>query len=121
MKKNYQEEILVEKGKIIRELPVNLSNIDSYVINSTSDVKKYLPSDYDINELKIEYSGLEELSYKNKENDKIGEILYYFDNELLTKQDVLLNQKINLNIIKLLKKYYLLVAAGLCLIISLSK
>lgn len=120
MKKNYQEEILVKKGKIIKELPVNLSNIDSYVINSTSDVKKYLPSDYDINKLKIEYSGLEELSYKNKENDKIGEILYYFDNELLTKQDVILNQKINLNIIKLLKKYYLLVAAGLCLIISLS-
>ena len=120
MKNNYKDEILVEKGKIIKELPVVLSNIDSYIVKSTDVVSKYLPSDYDINKLKIDYSGLEELSFKNDLNEKIGIISYYYNDELLAKQDVILNQEISINIIKVLKKYYLLVTAVLILIIGSS-
>ena len=117
MLKNYQDEILVQKGQAIKEIPVKLSNIDIYTITANQDVKKYLPSDYDINKLKIEYIGLEQLSFTNHKDDKIGEIDYYFDNELLIKEDVILNQKIKINLIKVLKEYYLLLIAFVLLVI----
>lgn len=120
MRNNYKEEILVEKNKLIKEIPVDLSDIDNYSIHTTQDIKKYLPSDYDKDKFKIEYDGLEELSYKNKLGDKIGTITYYFDSELLGQEDVILNQKIGLNIMKLLKKYYLVVITAVLLITIVS-
>ena len=64
-----------------------------------------------------EYIGLEQLNFTNHKDDKIGEITYYFDNELLIKEDVILNQKIKINLIKVLKEYYLLLIAFVLLVI----
>ena len=106
MNNNYKEEVLVKKNEIIKELPVKLSNKESYSIQAKSDIKKYLPSDYDKNNLKIEYEGLNELSFKNSENEKIGIVSYYYGDELLLKEDVILKEEISINIVKVLKTYY---------------
>lgn len=106
---NYKDEVLVENNKLIKTLPVYLSKIDKYDIYSDKKIVKYLPSDYDINNLKIKYKGLDELNYRNKKNDKIGTISYYYEDELLYKQDVILNKNIKLDFIKLLKKYSILI------------
>ena len=119
LNKNFKEEILVSKDHFIKSIPVELSKIESYEINASNDVKKYLPSDYDINKIKIEYKGLETLNYKNKENDKIGTINYYYDSELIKSEDVLLNTKIELSISKILKKnIYLIIIVITILIIT---
>ena len=119
MKKNYKEEVLVEKDKVIKEIPVVLSNIDSYTIKSNQEIKKYLPSDYDKSKLKIEYDGLEEISYKNSVGDIIGVINYYFNDELLVKEDVIVNEKISINLLKVIKKYIVIVVLIILLIIYL--
>ncbi len=106
MRLNYQNVTLVKKSDLIKEIPVNLSDIDVYQIYANSDVQKYLPSDYDINNLKIVYEGINKLSYRNKKGEKIGTVSYFFDDELLLQEDVVLNQKIRLNFIKVLKEYY---------------
>ena len=106
---NYKETTLIEKGKLIKILPVKLSKIEEYEIKLDKDIVKYLPSDYDIDNLKIEYEGLEKLSYKNKKGDKIGTVSYYFEDELLYKQDIILNQKIELDFIKFIKAYYYII------------
>ncbi|MBR1936642.1 MAG: D-alanyl-D-alanine carboxypeptidase [Bacilli bacterium] len=103
---NFKEELLVKKKTLIKELPVELSNIDKYQIKATKDIKKYLPSDYNINNLNIEYKGLEKLNYKNKINEEIGVINYYYDNELFDTEKVIINKVIKIDYIKVLKKYY---------------
>ena len=103
---NFKEELLVKKKTLIKELPVELSNIDKYQIKVTRDIKKYLPSDYNINNLNIEYKGLEKLNYKNKINEEIGVINYYYDNELFDTEKVIINKAIEIDYIKVLKKYY---------------
>ncbi len=104
LKENYKEQLLLEKNKVIKEIPVVLSKVDSYKIYSGIDVKKYLPSDFNKDFLKIKYDGLDELSYKNRENDKIGVVSYYYKDSLITKEDIYLNEKIEMNFSKVLKK-----------------
>lgn len=116
---NYKEEKLVEKGHMIKEIPVNLSDIDTYQIKASNDVLKFLPNDYNKDNLKIEYDGVDNLSYKNKKDSKIGVINYYFEDELILKEDVILDKIINLNIIKLIKKYFLVIIAIILLIVFL--
>lgn len=117
MNESYKDEILVTKGQLIKKIPVTLSKIDSFKILSTKDVKKYLPKDYDIKNLKIEYKGLNSLSFSNKKGEKIGTIKYYYEGKLIDKEDVILNKEIKMDIIKVLKKYYYIII-GVILIIS---
>ena len=118
---NYKDEVLVKKDSLIKEITVNLSDIDNYEIKSTVDVSKFLPKDYDKNKIKIDYVGLNELSYRNKKGSKIGVINYYFEDELIYKENVVLDKKINLNIIKLIKKYIVLIIVGIVVIFVIIK
>ena len=105
MNANYRYEILFEKDQLVKEIPVKLSDIDMYSIYSKQDVIKYLPSDFDREKLEIKYDGADSLDFNNHEGDSIGIVSYYYDGELIIKQDVILDKKINLNIRKVIKKY----------------
>jgi len=94
---NYKEEVLVEKDKLIKEIDVILSNIDNYKVYSKQEVRKYLPSDYDISKLSIKYDGLNKLSFWNRKDKKIGTISYYYDDELVLEEDVILDTKIHIS------------------------
>lgn len=119
MNENYKEETLIKKGQLIKKIPVTLSKIDNYNILSTKDVKKYLPKDYDIKNLKIKYKGLNSLSFSNKKGEKIGTIKYYYENKLVDKEDVILNKEIKMDIIKVLKKYYYIIIGTILIIAGL--
>ena len=121
MNNNYKDEVLVEKDKIVKDIRVELSNIDVYHIKATNDIKKYLPSDYDKNSLRLDYDGPELLDFRNNEGDKIGTMYYYYDSELIAKEDVILEEEISINIWKVLLKYHyvviILILAPLSIII----
>lgn len=114
---NYKNQILISKGQVIKSIPIELSQQTSYNIKATKDIEKFLPNDYDKNKIIIKYKGLEELSFKNKNKEKIGTVSYYYDNELIRKDNVFLNTKINPSIGKIIKKYLYLIIGGLLLII----
>lgn len=114
---NYHTQTLVEKDCFIKELIVKESKIENYTINTKSNVTKYLPDDYDRDKISFEYEGLNELSYKNKQNEKIGEIKYYYDNEFLLKEDVLLEETIEKDIFKIIGKYKNLISITLAILI----
>ena len=123
MDNNYKNITLSKKDTPIKSLKVLDSKIDEYNIYTKEDIIKYLPIDYDINKLKIEYNGLDNLNYKVKQDAEIGEILYYYDNELINKEKVYLNISIEKDYIKIIKhyKFYLLVIfiiIILCIIIT---
>ena len=119
MNESYKDETLVKKGQLIKKIPVTLSKIENFKILSTKNVKKYLPKDYDIKNLKIEYKGLNSLSFSNKKGEKIGSIKYYYEGKLIDKEDVILNKEIKMDIIKILKKYYYIIIGVIVLIITL--
>lgn len=106
IEKNYKERILIKKNTHIKNIKVNLSNIDNYEVKSSSDVTKYLPSDFNKNSFKYKYEGLEKLNFRNKKGEKIGKINYYYDNKIFYKEDVVLNQDLKLSIIRVIKKYW---------------
>ncbi len=106
---NYNNQVLVKKDKTIRVLPIILSKTDKYIVKSPKEVTLYLPKDYDIKKLKIDYKGLEELSFNNKVGDKIGTISYYYDNKLISKSNIVLDTKLEISIKKVLRKYYYII------------
>ena len=116
MKEHYKEEILVYKDTLIKKIPTTLSSIETYELYADKDILKYLPSDYEKSLLKIEYEGLEKLSFRNKKGSKIGTIHYSYGEEDLYQQDVILEKKIDLSIQKVLETYYLWIIGFLFLL-----
>lgn len=104
---NYKEMTLINEGDKVIELPVSLSKIDFYNVTSSKKVSKYLPIDYNKDSFKAEYSGKTELKFSSK--GKIGTIKYYYNDELLDEEEVIINTKIELDIVKFIKKYWLLI------------
>ena len=114
---NYKEEELVHKGDLIKTLPVELSKSKKYKILASKSIKKYLPSDYDKSKLEIEYDGLDHLNFLNKKNEKIGTITYKFNGEKITEENVVLHDKLEMSIGKVLIKYiYIVIGVPVILI-----
>ena len=116
---NYNYEILYNKDNVIKTLDIELSKQEKYDIKITEDVKKFLPSDYDTSLVSYKYEGKEDISYLDKVGDKIGTIKYYYDNELLSEQDVILDMNIEYSIPKLLNKYKFYIIGMISLLIIL--
>ncbi len=118
LNKNYKYEVLTKKEDLIVTIPVYLSNIDEYNVYSDEDVKKYLPSDYDKSKYKIEYDGLKKLSFANKGRKEIGTVKYYYGDDILYEQKVLLDTSIKPSFKKIIKKYlYIIIILVILLIV----
>lgn len=117
---NYDIQKIISKDYLITNIKVINSNIDNYEVNLSNDIYKFLPNDYNKDLININYNGLNELSYKNKIDSKIGTINCYYDNELIYSEDIYLKEDIHINIIKILMKYwYFLILIPIILIIFL--
>ena len=55
---------------------------------------------YNKSDISYEYYGLVNLNYKNKKNDKIGHIKYYYKDKLLYEEDLYLNKDIKFSLSK---------------------
>lgn len=85
---NYQT--IIEPNQFKESIQVNLSTIDKYEISSSKEISLYLPIDYNKDDIKIEYIGPKELSYKDKKDTLIGTINYYYQEKLLDSEEVYL-------------------------------
>ena len=115
---SFEERLLLEKGVLVRIVPVSLSQTDAIEIYADSDIYKYLPSDYDFRGLSIRYEGLDELSYKNRPGDHIGTIRYYYHDELIYTQEAYLEQELAFSKARFIEAHPVqigaLAAAGFC-------
>ena len=102
---NYSNKILLNKDSEIKRISVSLSDISNYVIKSKSEIIRFLPNDFDVNKFKYEYNGINALSYKNKKGEKLGNIIYYYDDKILLTEDVILDKEIKISYKKIIKKY----------------
>ena len=116
---NYNYEILYNKDSVIKTLDIELSKTDKYDIKVSEDVKRFLPKDYDTSLVSYKYEGKEVLSYLDKKDSKVGTIKYFYDNELLYEQDVIVDTDIEVSIPKVLNKYKVHLIIGIVLLILL--
>ncbi len=100
---NFQNLKLFTQGQEITRLKVNNSKEKEYIIYSKTDVYNYVPVDYDVNNLKVEYIGLNDLSYKNKIGEELGIIKYYYNDAEIYEEKVILDTNFNLSILAIIK------------------
>lgn len=91
---NYNYQTIIKPSDYKEKLKVNLSKTNTYKISSTKEIKLYLPNDYNKEDIKIEYLGPKELSYKDKKGTQIGELNYYYKDKLLNKENIYLTTNI---------------------------
>ena len=119
---NYNIETISKKDTKILSIPISLSKQETYDIKTTEDITKFLEKDYDKSLIKVEYTGKESLSYKDKLNTKIGTITYTYNQETISTEDVILNIEIKPDYLKILLKYkYYILVSILIIIILISK
>ncbi len=116
---HYKNQNLMTSEEAIAELPVSLSKTDKYTIYPSENITKYLPDDFDKSLFSYQYKGLEKLTYRNKENSKLGSIKYYYNGEILKEEDVLLREKFKISWKKVLRKYWYIPAIGILLLLFL--
>ena len=116
--KNYSYKTLVKKGDKLITIKTKNSTKDEITFKSNKEITKYLDKTFKIEDVKLEYSGLKELSYKNKVGEKIGKIKVIYKNETVDTIDIILNEKIKFNLQKYLMNHLLLII-GILLILGL--
>ena len=72
-------------------------------IKAKEQILLYLPNDYDKNEIKINYNGIEKLNYGMKKDTKIGYIDISYKNKIYKKVDVVLDEDVNFSLINFIK------------------
>lgn len=102
---NYSNTLLMKKNSIITKLNINLCVDDFYDVKAGSDIYKFLPSDYDDNLFKYRFSGKDKLTYRDKKGDKIGKVVYYYDNEIIFEEDIILSKDMKIDYFKVIKEY----------------
>lgn len=114
---NYSNKVLYSKNTELKKINVNLSTISNYVVKSQTDIIKFLPNDYDVNKFRFEYNGINVLNYKNKKNEVLGTVTYYYDDEVLLSEEVILHKDIKISYKKIIKKYLVYEVISLLFII----
>lgn len=97
---NYKEEVLFQKGSLLKVLPVENSKIEKYEIKVGKSISKYVEVSLKDN-VKAIYEGKEVLDYKDKKNSKIGTIKYYLEGELIDMEDVYLDRNFPISLKKI--------------------
>ena len=121
---NFGYQTVLNKNEAVTSIPVYYSNIDEYDVVTKDAVKVFLPDDYDEELVSFKYNGLNELSYKNSIDEKLGTVDVYYDDVLLTTVDVFLLSEINANYFKIIwayKWYIILAIVVLYIIFSINK
>ena len=106
---HFKNQVLIHKGDVVQTIPFKYSKIDSYEMKALEDIILYLPDDYDKDKIKIEYNGLDHLSFLNKKEEEIGTISYYYDGELLQEDKIILHKDLKISFEKIFHDYYYLI------------
>ncbi len=114
---NYKNITLIKKNDVIKTINVKYSDNDTYDIKALKDITLYLPSDYDKSLIKIEYDGLDTISYQNKKDELLGTVKYYYDNKLLSEEKVYLQSKINFNLLTFIKANLAMIVTTILIVI----
>lgn len=99
---NYSSKLVLPKDSYIKTLDVLDSTVKSYNIKISNDIYAYLPNDYNLNDLNIEYIGKNDISFRNEKSSKLGDINIYYKDKIIYTESVYLETHIKRD----LRKFY---------------
>ena len=105
---NYEYKTLFRQGDVYNSIIVNDSTIDKYDITYSEDLKLLLPVDFKMEDLVIKNDLPNSISYKNTYNEVLGTIKYYYQDELIYQETVLLKENIKPSIIGFIRNNIIL-------------
>ena len=100
---HYQNQMVIEEGEKILSLPVSYTKETSLDFFMDETLIKYLPKNYQKEDIKIEYQEIIPVDYKTKRGSKLGVVNIYYQDELITSKDILLNTELHFDIVKYAK------------------
>lgn len=99
---NYKYQTIVDKDELLVSIKTKYG-IDDYALFYLKEpILYYLKNDYDINKVSIKYDGINEIDNKIKKYETIGKASIYYDNELITTIDIVLNDEYKFSIMNYL-------------------
>lgn len=114
---NYSNQKIVDKEISFKTLKTKYAKEDNVKLYPEKDIIKYIPNDYDKNDIKYEYNGINEITPSTK--GKLGTLKIYYKDELLDTQKIYLNEKINFSIQKFIKINIIPISLTITILLSI--
>ena len=114
---NYSNQKIVNKEISFKTLKTKYAKEDNVKLYPEKDIIKYIPNDYDKNDIKYEYNGINEITPSTK--GKLGTLKIYYKDELLDTQKIYLNEKINFSIQKFIKINIIPISLTITILLSI--
>lgn len=93
--KNFSHKIVTKENQELKKIDIKWGKKKTYSIKSKKEISLYLNNDIDLNDIKKEYTGIEELNYKIKKGTKLGNVTLKYNNIVLNSSDVYLDEDIS--------------------------
>ena len=101
--KNFQKQIIVEKGSLMLELPTIYAKEESVSFEVPESIEKYVSTSFQKDQIQYKYFGMEEIKYDTPLMTKLGTVQIILDGEILREIEIILNQNIHFDLWKYVK------------------
>lgn len=100
---NFTELILIKKDQLLMSLRTEYDNRENINFYAKEDIEKIMPKSYNSEDLVFDYDGIDLLTTNSEIGSKIGTFTISYNNKILDKIDIILEDKINFNIFRFIK------------------
>lgn len=95
---NYSYKNIVNKNDDLITIKTKYSNPKEITFKANKIIKKYLKNDFNIENIRYEYEGINEITPLNKKGDKIGKVNIIYNDTKLDTIDIILDRYIIVDI-----------------------
>ncbi len=106
---HYSYQNVLKKGDLLVTIDTEYAKKDKVEFLASNDLEMYLENTYDKEKLVYNYTGKELITLDMDKGDKLGRVDVYYNEELLTSVDIVLDEKQELDLGKYLIAHKLLV------------
>lgn len=114
---NYANEILFEKEREVTRIAVTGSLEEEYIVEVPNDIRDYVEKNYTEDDLRVEFDGVATLSYKNRPGERLGEVRYYYKDELVAQEDIFLEEELHFSFEKFVRSHTLEIGGTILLVV----
>ena len=117
---NYKYHTIINKNDYIVSVNTKYAKEDKIDVRSNKTIKKYLNNSFDKNNLKIDYDGLNEVSWNLKKGSKLGNVKVLYNNDELASFNVYLDKSLHFSILKFIKINILYIVCIIVLLVVMT-
>ncbi len=117
---NYNYYTVVNKGDIIGAIPTFLSEKSNYLIKAPEDIKLFLPSDFNPDDIHVENTLIDSIMYNSLKGKTIGNAKFYYKDKLIGNFTLYLEEDMKIDIPAFIKYYTNDTVLFICIIVLIA-